>query len=304
MKEIILQSVEDVKLFTDLNNISIKTLSHIIYRELPDYHYQKPLLIYTQDDRMLYFCMKEENVEVSPINANYTKIGRRKVFGDHTDKKFIKFKVLSKYKLKRKMQFPEFDKTYYLNKPIHEKLHAELILMTADHLEIYSYVSNDDLIDEGCVAYKLKNKWGFLFYERLENGEYIFRFEPVNNWKDGKRLVQTEEGYKDFTYFIKSQALPKAYKIGRADNPDHRFKTIQAHNARDVVRDLLLADGRLETYYHNKFDHLRISDSREWFEMGDDLLEFITKESKVVNHIYKLFEKSLDKKEIIQNLNN
>lgn len=301
MKEIVLHSVKDEKLFYDLNNPLLKTPQHIIFYELPDYNYKGKFLFYTQDDRTLYLCKKESDVKTILDDNNYTKIGRRKIFGDYSNYKFSQFKLYSKYKLNKRLRFPEYDKIYYLNKPIHEKLHSELIYMTSDYLEINEYVSEETEQDEGCVAYKLKNKWGFLYYKQTKSGEYEFTFDAVNNWKDDRtRLVQANEGYKDFTYFVKSQALPKAYKIGRADNPDKRFKTIQAHNARDVSIELLLADGRLETYFHQKFDHLRISDSREWFELGNDLIDYVTKESKRVQRIIKIFDKSKSKKELLQ----
>lgn len=298
MKQIVLQTVNDEKLFSDLNNITLKSTTSIIYYQLPEFNYDQKFLVYTQDDKMLFLCEKLEDVPVIKLNDNYSKIGRRKVFGTYLDKTFYKFKVLSKIKLQRRIHFPESDKTYYLNKPIHERIHSELIMLTADHLEINNYLSDEEAHDEGCIPYKINDKWGFLFYKLTDEGNYEFTFEMVNNVRGKKRLVQTDEGYKDFTYFIKSQALPKAYKIGRAENPDDRLKTIQAHNARDTVADLILADGRLESYFHNRFDHLRISDTREWFEIGDDLIEYILKESKKVDRIRSIFEKSSYKKEI------
>lgn len=305
MKEIVLQTIKDEKLFSDLNSPYIKTPKILTYYQLKDYNMMAgKLLIYTQDNKTLYLCSPIETAPATIVSDHYTKIGNKKVFGIFNDKTFIRYKIITSLKLRNKIKFPEADKTYYLNKPIHEKLHAELVLSTADNIEINMYVSPDDNTDEGYLAYKLKGKWGFLYYERTDNGDYTFDFKPINNFIDGNRLVQTNEGYKDFTYFIKSQSLPKAYKIGRAENPDHRFKAIQAHNARELTLDLLLADGRLEIYFHNKFDHLRISNSREWFEIGDDLVEFITKESKRIKYLYNLFDKSNSKKTIINNFNN
>lgn len=298
MKNIIIQALQDDDLIKKINNPFPKPThnKYLITYLLPDYDYNEQLLIYVPGVSYLYLCklIKEEPAILTKNGA--TKVNRHLVYTDISNVKFGKFEVLEYLKLKKKITFPQQDKTYFVNKPIHSRLHTDLIQFTDSNIVINKYLSNDDILDEGVIAYKDNNDWGFLYYEKSITGDYNFNFQIVNNVVGGKRLIQTDEGYKDFTYFIKTNALPKAIKIGRAENPDSRFATIQAYNARDIVTELITADGRLETYFHAKYDYLRISDSKEWFEIDDDLLNFIKNENKKINYIKAIYEKYLKSK--------
>lgn len=298
MKNTRLLAIHNDKLFTDLNPpVKTKKRSLVYYIAAQHAILDSKILLYSSVSNILYLCKIVEELQVSPIKETHTKINRSVVYGNFTDKQFYTFKVLTQYKLKRKIKFPEEDKVYFLEKPIHNKLLAELIMST-DNPGIHNYLASNENSDTGVVPLKVKDAWGFLFYEKLVDGDYVFKFEPVNNVIDNYKLTQTEDGYKDFTYFIISHSLPKAIKIGRAENPTHRLKQIQAHNARDVEFEVILADGRLETYYHSKFDYLRINSNREWFEIDEDILEVIRNEKLKLEYIIGIFNKSEFKKSL------
>jgi len=289
-----LQAVADEHTFHELN-LKKTNIKHVIYFKLRDFNYKNKFLIYVHNIKTLYLCKYIEDIKYEALDDGIINLGNHQLIGNYSNKDFAKYKILDKTVLSKKIKFPETDKTYFLEKPIHDKLLTELIYLTEASLEISDFLTIDKNRDTGCIAYKDKNTWGFLYYNRQANGEYGFKFEKVDNYFDNIKLTQSEEGFKDFTYFIKSHALPKAYKIGRAENPDKRLQQIQAHNARNVSICLVLADGRLETYYHNKFDYLRISDSREWFELEDEITAFIEQENVHRKYIINIFKKSRKK---------
>jgi len=297
VKNIKLLSVKDERVFFEIN-VAIKNKIEYLYYYYDNYlktPLEGKILLYTHFNKTLHFC---EVVGITPTSQknNYTKINKRYIFGNYEDRTFYKFKVISQIILKKKIYFPQTDKLYFLEKPIHDRIYAELISVTTGDIDIYNYISNDGNTDKGVIALKENNVWGFLYYERDDLGEYKFQFEEVDNYIYDKKLNPNNDGYKDFTYFIISHSLPKACKIGRAENPNHRLKQIQAHNSRDVEMQVILADGRLEAYYHNKFSHLRISSSREWFEVSEDLENVIEQEKSKIRYILSMYNKKKLKK--------
>lgn len=169
----------------------------------------------------------------------------------------------------------KIDRCYFDLENAHHNSRRDLLLSKLSPVsQIYKYLEYADS-SEGCIAVKNKGHWGFLYYTHNNNDTYTFRFEYFNNIHDDKKLTQTDDGYRDFTYFFRSESLPKAYKIGRSDNPDKRLKQLHRANPRGIICLAILPDGRLEKIYHNQFAKWKIHGQEEWFEMADELTNFI-----------------------------
>ncbi len=133
---------------------------------------------------------------------------------------------------------------------------------------------------EDCVYLKEDGKVFFLFYEE-KNGVYKFQKIKVDN----SNLTPAEDGYKDFIYFIFSDGDPKAYKIGRTENPEKRFRQINGMNPSEISLLAIIPDGRLEKMYHNKYKNLKIPNKKEWFYYSKDIESFISKNNKIYKEV-------------------
>lgn len=84
--------------------------------------------------------------------------------------------------------------------------------------------------------------------------------------------------------------MPKAYKIGRGEEPDKRLSQIRGQNHREITRLLLIPDGRMEAVFHSRFRQFLVEGKKEWFEMADQITAFIIKERHKADYISKLYK--------------
>jgi hypothetical protein len=124
-----------------------------------------------------------------------------------------------------------------------------------------------------------------LFYTYKKDGTYSFKFEAVDN----TNLKQTDEGYKDFVYFIFSHGYPKAIKIGRSDNPSKRLRGLDGSNPATISLLLVLPDGRKEKMYHQMFEKFKMYGKLEWFWDEPEIRKFIKDEELRYQKIKKLY---------------
>ncbi len=182
------------------------------------------------------------------------------------------------------------NKINFFNKPVHNVRRHTLLTLLKPESDLYNFFIDRE--EDGCVALKKDDTWGFLFYYE-KNNKFTFRFEPVHNTYNGTRLKETDKGYRDFVYILRSEALPKAYKIGRTDNPDKRLAQWRTANPREINRLVVLPDGRNEKVLLAKFDYCRIPGKTEWFEMDNELTKFIEEQKSHRRCIIDKYKKYL-----------
>ncbi len=189
-------------------------------------------------------------------------------------------------------EFPNHVNKHFFN--ISDKFKTKFIALKhliLEQIPLTSELSIDlrkEFDEEECVVYKKGNRYSFLFY-RVKGAKYEFYEEVVNN----KGLTPTQPGYKDFVYFIYQNGTPKAYKIGRTEDPHKRLKGVITNNPSDVDIKLVLPDGRLEKMYHEKFKHFRLNPVNEWFTDCREIESFIAKEQKTIKKVLKAYDKQL-----------
>lgn len=217
---------------------------------------------------------------------------------DHNygDKQFIYNEIIEEKTLSKDFIIPGTGRELVLldlslkHKTKNIEIKSNLLKELDTNSRIYDFLMDEDQDIEDCIAIKLNGKWGFLFYTKKKEGEYDFKYETVRNINaEGVRLNQFQEGYKDFVYFILSTGKPEANKIGRSDDPDHRFKSLDGSNPAVIKLLLVLPDGRKEKMYHEMFREYRIFGKKEWFWQNDKLNNFIKEEKtkqKLIENIY------------------
>lgn len=156
-------------------------------------------------------------------------------------------------------------------------LKRELVKVKSSKLKKWLEQVEEEEVED-CIAYRRNNTWGFLFYKKAKTGAYTFNFVPVDN----SSLNPTDEGYKDFVYFIASHGYPKAIKIGRSDNPTKRLRGLHGANPADISLLVVLPDGRTEKLFHHMFAKYKMHGKLEWFWDNDVLRKFI--KEKEDNH--------------------
>jgi hypothetical protein len=248
-----------------------------------------------ENRNILFLGEIEKKIEANYINESLVKLDNKKIITNTFPSNiFFKIKILEEQKVVDLKITSSLGngigrKIFDFSKPTHNTRRQTLVSSVALGSELFTYFSAEGDIIE-CIAYKQDDKWGFLYYSHFKGSNPKFEFIPATKYKDGKELTPSDDGYMDFVYVLESQALPKAIKIGRAFNPETRKIDIERNHPRGIQRLLVLPDGRMELFYHNKFSNYRINNKREWFELGDELLKWIKEEQEKTSHISKLYK--------------
>lgn len=225
-------------------------------------------------------------------NSNTTKVDAIEILGDFSGRTFIQSEIIEELKLSENFLIPHLSvgrgsTVFNLGQQGKTRIIAvrnALKKECENNTKIYEYLHEDIEEEDDCIAYKEGNKWGFLFY-KIKKDKNEFKFEPVDNTD----LRQTDEGYKDFVYFIFSQGHPQSIKIGRSDNPSKRFRSLDGSNPATIRLLLVLPDGRKEKMYHQMFENYKIYGKLEWFWDDPEIRKFIKEEEMKYQKIKKLY---------------
>lgn len=238
-------------------------------------------------------------MKVLIVNENYKKIVKKLQVPDEyiiinlTTKTFIfiqQNKEIEKVKFKNKP--PGFSQTNKQFLDISQKFKTKLAALRSFILEEVqketkiSEALRSEFDLEDCIYLKEEGKDYFLFYEK-KNKIYSFHKVKVNN----ANLTPADSGYKDFVYFIFSDGDPKAYKIGRTENPGKRFRQINGMNPSKIELLIVIPDGRLEKMYHYKYKRLQIPNKKEWFYYEKEIETFVKEYLKTYNEVIKEYER-------------
>jgi len=254
----------------------------------------------TPDNELLIINIKKREVflaKVKDICSNIAQIENINLKGNFSNNKFICCDIIELQSLSEEFLIPYIGAgrgsvIFDLNQKEKTRIIAirnALKLECTPGTKIHEYLRIKEEEIDDCIAYKQGSKWGFLFYTYKPDGTYKFKFEPINN----NNLNQTDEGYKDFVYFIFSQGYPRAIKIGRSDNPSKRFKGLDGSNPATLSMLLVLPDGRKEKMYHEKFEQFKIYGKLEWFWDDPEIRKFIKAEQIVYEKIKKHYNKQI-----------
>lgn len=228
-------------------------------------------------------------------STNKTSIGAIEIEGDYINRTFVRSSITEQLTLSDKFLIPHLGAgkgsvLFNLGQQGKTRVIAVRNAIKEEVKEdskIFKYLEEEAEDLDDCIAYKRGNQWGFLFYTLRKDGPPTFRFEAVNN----KSLNQTDEGYKDFVYFIFSHGYPKAIKVGRSDNPSKRLKGLDGANPASISLLLVLPDGRKEKMYHQKFNNYLIYGKFEWFWDDPEIRKFIKDETLRLEKIKMMYSK-------------
>ena len=76
-------------------------------------------------------------------------------------------------------------------------------------------------------------------------------------------------------------------KIGYSKNPKQRLKCLKTaiSNGKLILLGTIHSDMNLEKELHRKFDYIRVPNTREWFQVHPDLIDYINKNNCLMNHL-------------------